>query len=67
MTRRILQLQEISERTRIPVATLRWYRHRGTGGPNTWKLGRRVVAFEDDVETWIDAQAQASTEPQGAA
>lgn len=55
MNRRILRLQEISDRTGVPVATLRWYRHRGLG-PQTWLLGRRVVAYEDDVETWIEDQ-----------
>jgi predicted DNA-binding transcriptional regulator AlpA len=57
MSRRILRLQEISDRTGIPLATLRWYRHRGIG-PKTWKLGRRVVAYEDDVDAWVAAQAQ---------
>jgi predicted DNA-binding transcriptional regulator AlpA len=58
MTRRILRLQQIADRTGIPIATLRWYRHRGIG-PRTWLLGSRVVAFEDDVEAWIEAQAGA--------
>jgi predicted DNA-binding transcriptional regulator AlpA len=59
MTRRILRLQEISTATGVPLATLRWWRHRGIG-PKTWTLGRRVVAFEDDVEAWIQQQAQAT-------
>ncbi|MFK5645102.1 helix-turn-helix transcriptional regulator [Ornithinimicrobium sp. LYQ121] len=53
--RTILTLQEVSERTRVPLNTLRWMRHKGTGPP-TWKLGRRVVAYEDDVEGWLDQQ-----------
>jgi predicted DNA-binding transcriptional regulator AlpA len=64
MTRRILRLQEITDRTGIPLATLRWYRHRNVG-PKTWKLGRHVVAYEDDVNAWIEQQAAA--DPQGAA
>lgn len=55
MTRTILRLQDIHERTGIPVATLRWYRHRGLG-PKTWRLGRHVVAYEDDVQQWLDDQ-----------
>lgn len=51
----ILSLEEVSARTRIPTATLRHYRVRG-GGPKTWKLGGRVVAYEDDVQAWIDQQ-----------
>ena len=60
MTRTILRLEEIADRTGVPLATLRWYRHKGEGGPRTWKLGRRVVAYADDVEAWINAQVSAS-------
>lgn len=70
MTRRIVRLQKIADETGIPVATLRWYRHRGIG-PKTWKLGRYVVAYEDDVHAWIDKQAAATGDqaagPRGAA
>ena len=59
MSRKILRLEEIGERTGIPLATLRWYRHNGMG-PKTWRLGRRVVAYEDDVQEWLDAQASKS-------
>lgn len=52
---RILQLPEIAERTTLSVDSLRWLRHTGRG-PRTFKLGRRVVAFEADVEAWIEAQ-----------
>lgn len=54
----LLTLDEISERTRKPVSTLRWYRHRGEG-PKTFRLGRRVVARESDVLAWIESQASA--------
>ena len=54
-TRTILRLQEVSDRTGVPLDTLRYYRKVGTG-PRTWKLGRRVVAYEDDVQTWLDQQ-----------
>lgn len=60
MTRTILRLEQVAERTGIPLATLRWYRHQGTG-PKTWKLGRRVVAYEDDVQRWLDEQASVSS------
>ena len=30
----ILLLEEVSEMTRLPRATLRFYRHRGDGGPS---------------------------------
>jgi predicted DNA-binding transcriptional regulator AlpA len=58
MPDRILTLEEIAERTRTPLNTLRYYRHRGEG-PKTFKLGRRVVGMESDVERWIADQRAA--------
>jgi predicted DNA-binding transcriptional regulator AlpA len=60
MKRKIMRLPEIEERTGIPIATLRWYRHQGIG-PRTFVLARRVVAYEDEVESWIAAQAAAES------
>lgn len=60
MDRTIMKLEDIAEHTGIPLATLRWYRHNGTG-PKTWKLGRRVVAYADDVQRWLDEQAEVSS------
>jgi DNA-binding transcriptional MerR regulator len=37
------------EITRIPLATLRFYRHNGTG-PKSFRLGNRVVYKRADVE-----------------
>ena len=60
MNRKLMRLEEISEATGVGVPTLRWWRHRDRGeGPPTFKLGRRVVAYEDDVARWVDAQARA--------
>lgn len=53
MGRKILRLPEIAEKTGVPIATHRWYRHRGIG-PKTFVLGGRVVAYEDDVDAWIE-------------
>ncbi len=49
---------EVSEDSRIPVNTLRWYRSTGKGGPKHFKLGRRVLYAKSDVEAWI-AEARA--------
>lgn len=54
----LLHLEEVSARTRIPVATLRWMRHRGEGPP-TFRMGRRVVAYASDVDKWIASCAAA--------
>ena len=55
MSNRLLTIDEVAALTRMPVATLRWHRHCGTG-PTSGKVGRRVVYREDDVNAWIDAQ-----------
>ena len=56
---RLLTLPEIEQLSRVPVSTLRYYRHRGDGPP-TFKLGRRVVAWESDVRRWMQAQRAAA-------
>jgi predicted DNA-binding transcriptional regulator AlpA len=56
---RLLTLAEVSERSRTPLATLRYWRHLGKGPP-TFKLGRRVVAREEDVEAWIADAVEAA-------
>lgn len=48
-------IEEVAEMTRLPVATLRWHRHCGTG-PKSGKVGRRIVYREQDVEAWINEQ-----------
>jgi len=60
VTRKILRLPEVSDRTGIPLATLRYHRHLGVGIP-TFKLGRRVVAYEDEVDAYVQAQRAADT------
>ena len=52
----LLTLEEVASRTRIPVATLRYWRSVGVGPP-TFRLGRRVVAYEEAIDTWIEAEA----------
>jgi len=52
----ILNTTDVSELTRIPVATLRWYRHQGTG-PKSFRLGPRKVFYkESDVIAWLEEQ-----------
>lgn len=51
----LLTMSEVSELTRIPIATLRDYRFKGTG-PKSGKVGGRVMYRESDVLAWIDAQ-----------
>ncbi len=49
----IKDMQWVSERTGVPLNTLRWYRHNGVG-PKSFKLGRRVMYAVEDVEQWIE-------------
>jgi excisionase family DNA binding protein len=51
----LLTITEAAELLRAPVATLRYWRHLGTG-PRSFRLGRRVLYRSDDLHSWIDAQ-----------
>ena len=53
----LLTITEAAELLRAPVATLRYWRHLGTG-PRSFRLGRRVLYRRDDLSAWIDAQCQ---------
>lgn len=59
---RLLTLAEVAELTRLPEATLRWFRHCGKGS-KSGKLGRRVVYREVDVSAWIDRQFRSDAQP----
>jgi predicted DNA-binding transcriptional regulator AlpA len=52
----LLLIEEVAELTRLPLSTLRFYRHRGNGGPRSFKLGNRVVYRRSDVEAWIEQE-----------
>lgn len=55
MPKRYMTIEEVAEFTRLPVNTLRYYRHLGGGkGPKSFRLGARVVYDAKDVEAWID-------------
>ena len=60
-TKEILSTGEVSELTSVPIATLRFWRHCGTG-PVSFKLGPRKVAYRRaDVETWLAEQYATAT------
>ena len=59
----LLTIAEAAELLRAPVATLRYWRHLGTG-PRSFRLGRRVVYRADDLRNWIDDQhGQVTNDP----
>ena len=53
----LLTITEAAEVLRAPVATLRYWRHLGTG-PRSFRLGRRVLYRRDDLHAWIAAQRE---------
>ena len=52
---KLLTITEAASIVRAPVATLRYWRHLGTG-PRSFRLGRRVLYRYDDLITWINDQ-----------
>jgi excisionase family DNA binding protein len=62
----LMTLLEVAAYLRVPVATLRYWRHLGRG-PAGFRLGRRVMYRREDVERWIGErqQAQAPIRPAG--
>ena len=61
---RLLLMPEVSERTRMSVDTLRYLRQTG-GGPPSFRLGRRVVYPETQLNAWIREQEAAEREDRG--
>ena len=55
----LLTISEAAELLRAPVATLRYWRHLGSG-PHSFRLGRRVLYRRDDLHAWIAAQRDVS-------
>ena len=53
----LLTIAEAAARLRAPIATLRYWRHLGTG-PRSFRVGRRVLYSRDDLDAWIDARRE---------
>lgn len=54
----LLSIAQVSVLTTIPVPTLRFYRHKGTG-PRAFRMMGRVAYKESDVLAWIEEQYEA--------
>lgn len=52
---RPLTTQEVEEEYRIPVGTLRYWRHCNTG-PRSYMVGGRIRYDVADLDAWIAAQ-----------
>jgi len=51
----MLTLDEAAALVRTPVATLRYWRHMGTG-PRSFRVGRAVRYWRADVVAWLHEQ-----------
>jgi DNA-binding transcriptional MerR regulator len=49
----VLTVAEVAAMTRLSQGTLRYWRYTGSGGPQSFKLGRRVMYRRTDVEKWL--------------
>jgi len=52
----LLTIQEVAHVVRVPVATLRYWRHLGTG-PRSFRIGRSVRYWRTEVFAWLDDKA----------
>ena len=57
----LMSLKEVAALVRVPEATLRYWRHLGTG-PHSFRIGRSVRYWRTEVIGWLDDQ---SNHPQG--
>ena len=51
----LLTIGEVAAIVRAPVATLRYWRHLGTG-PLSFRVGRGVRYWRTDVTAWLEQQ-----------
>lgn len=54
MDGKLLTTEEVADHFRTVPSTLRYWRHIGKG-PRAFKVGRRVLYREVDVEAWAEA------------
>jgi Helix-turn-helix domain len=54
----LLTITEVADILRAPVATLRYWRHLGTG-PHSFRIGRGVRYWHHNVTTWLQQQSSA--------
>ncbi len=51
----MLTITEAAQLLRLPVATLRYWRHTGDG-PHSFRLGRHVRYWRTDLILWLNEQ-----------
>ncbi len=55
----LLTIAEVADIVRVPVATLRYWRHLGTG-PHSFRVGRGVRFWRSEVTEWLIQQSNGS-------
>jgi len=53
----LLTIEEVADRLRVSVLTVRWLRQEGRFAPAT-KVGRRLMWDARDVAAWLEAQRE---------
>ena len=53
----MLSIEEAAAFLRVPVATMRYWRHLGTG-PFSFRVGRHVRYWHTDLVLWLAEQAR---------
>ena len=56
----LLTIGEVADIVRVPVATLRYWRHLGTG-PRSFRIGRGVRYWRSEVSAWLHGQSNGTT------
>ena len=51
----LLTIGEAAQAVRVPIGTLRYWRHLGVG-PSSFRVGRRVVYRRSDLDEWLREQ-----------
>lgn len=52
----LLTMKEVAALVRVPLATLRYWRHLGTG-PRGFRVGRSVRYWRTEVHDWLQRQS----------
>lgn len=60
MNERLLTTAEVAIRTRTPESTVRYWRSIGFG-PHGFRVGKRVLYREADVQAWLDGLRESET------
>lgn len=52
--------EDIAQLVRVPVSTVRYWKHMGEG-PRSMKVGRRVLHRREDVEVWLASKYEGTS------